>query len=341
MSSRGDEFWKSVSMRLHQRESASPWPSVLQSWLSPTELEERDCFRAPSRRRDWISGRWCAKQLLCQMFSQTADSLLEWQIVSRVSKRRGCRPTVFRNGIQQPIDLSLAHCAAITVAVAGQRRLSVDRRDAPRIGVDAVDRTELPDSFARTWFSTSERRLLRDHRWPIAAGWAAKEAAFKAGNEGESFRPGCLQIVDVDADGCRVQDQAQCMADVHIDVRDDAIIAIARANSLSKSPPLASPRRRADFKSLMREGFHHSPPGRVERSEERVFIAARGAPLTGESDITSYHSTSPRFARPSCQEGDAEPYSTFVGEKGASVRDVDAEGCDTVIDTEQHTTNTP
>ncbi|WP_372895551.1 4'-phosphopantetheinyl transferase superfamily protein [Stieleria sp.] len=116
----------------------------------------------------------------------------------------------------------------------------MDRRDAPGIGVDAVDRTELPDSFARTWFSTSERRLLQDYRWPIAAGWAAKEAAFKACNEGESFRPGCLQIVDVDADGCRVHYEAQRMADVHVDVIDDAIIAIARARrQAQRTSPVA------------------------------------------------------------------------------------------------------
>ncbi|MCS7465722.1 4'-phosphopantetheinyl transferase superfamily protein [Stieleria sp. ICT_E10.1] len=230
MISRCNAFWKPVSMRLYQRDSAPAWPSALPSWLSPPELEELNGFRATNRRLDWIRGRWCMKQLLCLMFSETTDSLLQWQIYSRMSKRRGCRPTVFRNGVQQPIDLSLAHCASITVAVAGQRRLSVDRRDAPRIGVDAVDRTELPGSFASTWFSSAERRLLQDHRWPIAAGWAAKEAVFKACNEGESFRPGRLRMIEFTADGCTVDYKSRCLADVRIDVLDDAIIAVARAS---------------------------------------------------------------------------------------------------------------
>ncbi|PAY17921.1 hypothetical protein CKO51_18055 [Rhodopirellula sp. SM50] len=237
MSSRGDEIGKSVSMWLDQRESTPPWPSTLPSWLAPCELEELNCFRAPNRRCDWISGRWCAKQLLRQMVSDATDSPLTWQILSRASMRRGCRPTVFRNGIQQPIDLSLAHCASITVAVAGQHRPSVDRRDVPRIGVDAVDRTELPDSFARTWFSSAERRLLQDHRWPIAAGWAAKEAVFKACNGGEAFRPGRVRMIEITAEGCTVAYTNHSLANVHINVVDDAIIAVALSNSLFRSPP--------------------------------------------------------------------------------------------------------
>ncbi|WP_197455737.1 4'-phosphopantetheinyl transferase family protein [Stieleria neptunia] len=217
-------------MRLDQRDSKPSWPRAFQSWLTPRELEELNCFRAPNRRLDWISGRWCAKQLLGQVVPETTDSPLEWQILSRASKRVGCRPTVFRNGIRQPIDLSLAHCASITVAVTSHRRIAVDRPDASRIGVDAVDRTELPASFAQTWFSTTERRLLQDHRWPIAAGWAAKEAVFKAGNGGEAFRPGHLRILEINGDGCRVQDETRCPADVRIDVLDDAIIAVAGAN---------------------------------------------------------------------------------------------------------------
>ncbi len=43
-------------------------------------------------------------------------------------------------------------------------------------------------------------------------------------------------------------------------------------------------------------------PGRVERTEERVFVAARDATLVGEVNTAIDRSTSPRFARPSCQE---------------------------------------
>ena len=55
---------------------------------------------------------------------------------------------------------------------------------------------------------------------------------------------------------------------------------------------------RAVFKSLVTKGFRHSPPGRVERSEERVFVAVRDATLVGEVNIAINRSTSPRFARP-------------------------------------------
>ena len=42
-------------------------------------------------------------------------------------------------------------------------------------------------------------------------------------------------------------------------------------------------------------------PGRVERTEERVFVAARDATLVGEVNTAIDRSTSPRFARPSWQ----------------------------------------
>ncbi|QEG00268.1 4'-phosphopantetheinyl transferase [Stieleria maiorica] len=226
------ESWMTVTARRGTTASTPPWPMTLRSWLTPPEIDELDCFRAPNRRRDWIGGRWCAKQLLVEMFSDADDSPLKWQILSRASARRGRRPVVYRNDVRQPIDLSLAHCASITVAAVGHNHHDLDPPEGCRIGVDAIDRTALPDSFAQAWFSTAERHRLENRRWTIAAGWAAKEAAFKACNDGEPFRPRHVQIARVTAEGCTVDYETRRTADVRLRVYDDAIIAIARTSSL-------------------------------------------------------------------------------------------------------------
>ncbi|WP_182864593.1 4'-phosphopantetheinyl transferase family protein [Rhodopirellula sp. JC639] len=249
---RGNESWTTATLRLDGRESTPPWPMALRSWLTPPEINELDCFRAPNRRRDWISGRWCAKQMLGELLSAADDSPLEWQILSRASVRRGCRPAVFRHQIQQPIDLSLAHTALITVAAVCLEPHDRGHPISSRIGVDVVDRTDLPNSFAQAWFSAAERRRLEDHGWPIAAGWAAKEAAFKACNDGEPFRPGHAQIARVTAQGCTIEYETRRTADVRFDVRNDAIIAVARTSSPGEDERF----------------FGNHPPGRrVERSE--------------------------------------------------------------------------
>ena len=221
MRRRHANFWTGLSVHLTRRGAASQLPSPLESWLTPCELDELSLFRAPSRRGDWISGRWCAKQLLHQTTIEDVGSYKQWQILSRQSMTRGCPPAVFRNGIKQSKTLSLAHCDSITIAVAADHHVG-------RIGVDAVNRTRLPGSFATTWFSSRERSLLQGSRWTAAAAWAAKEAVFKACNDGESFRPGRLRIDDVNDTGCSVQYESKCLAAVRLNRLADAFVAVAR-----------------------------------------------------------------------------------------------------------------
>lgn len=89
--------------------------------------------------------------------------------------------------------LSIAHSGrAILVALAGSDDLDV--------GVDLVGPVQCGRGFAATWFTPRERRWLTEPQlWPVA--WAIKEAAYKAANRGEPFRPQAFEVVPSAAGG--------------------------------------------------------------------------------------------------------------------------------------------
>ncbi|MEM9587925.1 MAG: 4'-phosphopantetheinyl transferase superfamily protein [Planctomycetota bacterium] len=197
------------------------WPAKLEDWLTPRELEELSSFRHPSRRDNWIGGRWCAKRLLSSHYGDRTTSLHQWQILSRGSNHRGVYPVVFRDGMVQQLHLSISHSDRVTAA-------AVSGNDEGKVGLDVVDKGELPESFAASWFSKGERNVLLASGWSYAAGWAAKEAVYKACNEGESFQPRGVQLTHADDHGCSVRYQSTQVADVHLTCFDKAVIAIAR-----------------------------------------------------------------------------------------------------------------
>ncbi|PAY16016.1 type II secretion system protein GspG [Rhodopirellula sp. SM50] len=72
----------------------------------------------------------------------------------------------------------------------------------------------------------------------------------------------------------------------------------------SQTTSLHQPLPALAFGSLRINIKSNPPPGRVERSEGRVRLGAPTAPEITEVSVAIHRSTSPRFARPSCQEGD-------------------------------------
>ncbi len=208
------EFWQpwcDVSLAIAWCGAALPWPDDGPQWLTAREQAELAVFRAPRRRREWLGGRWLSKRLLAGN-STTPATLRRWEIVSRASARRGCRPVVRRDDVIQTASLSLAHSDPAIAAAVGEV-------SGGHVGVDVVPRQKLPAGFAACWFSEPERSLLSQQDWSLADGWAVKEASFKAVNRGESFRPRQIAIAHITGDECAVEYQLPSGQRIEIPVR--------------------------------------------------------------------------------------------------------------------------
>ncbi|TWU18666.1 4'-phosphopantetheinyl transferase superfamily protein [Allorhodopirellula heiligendammensis] len=144
------------------------------------------------------------------------DSLAQYHIDSRGRRGRPRRPIAFvkshaseehsREWSLVHQRLSISHISrAVSAAVSNHR-----------VGIDIVDgQLKLSDGFARTWFDERERVTIGD--LPIAAFWAAKEAAYKAHCRCDTFSPHQWKIVTVTNDSRFEPDVINCRVAKHRD----------------------------------------------------------------------------------------------------------------------------
>ncbi len=146
--------------------------------LSGTEARLFDTLKTDKRRRDWILGRWTAKQLLQRMM--VADRGCAWPFDAfTIYNRDNGAPAVF-SPLAKTLDLTLSISHAGTMAFCA----TVPRANWP-LGAD-LERVEArDDAFVADFFTAPEISLIasapaaqRDTL--ITAIWSAKEAALKA-----------------------------------------------------------------------------------------------------------------------------------------------------------------
>lgn len=165
-------------------------------WLTPREQSVYAGLRDPARRRAWLAGRVVAKRLVCDRLRSESKPIrpTEIEIDSGDGRARRQRPRVILDG--RPLDwrLSIAHSGrSLLVALAGSGQ--------PSVGVDLLEPTESRPGFVELWFTNRERRWLAagGHSWYVA--WAIKEAAYKAANQGEPFRPQAFEVLPAPGGG--------------------------------------------------------------------------------------------------------------------------------------------
>ncbi len=178
-----------------------------ESWLSPRERAELAAWREPGRRSAWLMARMLGKQLIGENLADAVDPATV-EILSRDAAGRSVRPRIWRGGGEQPWSLSITHTARGALAA-----LCVTR--GVRLGIDITDCDNLSDGFTRLWFTPAEQRWLRATDCPSIACfiWAAKEAVYKACNEGEGFAPRDVEVLghnryayrQMPLAGCRVK----------------------------------------------------------------------------------------------------------------------------------------
>lgn len=159
-------------------------------WLTRGEREWLRSFGAPQRVRQWLGGRWLAKQILITRLASMSFRPCDIHVESRDGRDRAVRPQVFLRGRLQPWTVSISHSDhAIYVA-------ATTRADA-KLGVDVVPLQRLSKRFVDYWFTDYERQWCLRSADPCAACllWSLKEAYYKANNDGQPFAPRRIDVV--------------------------------------------------------------------------------------------------------------------------------------------------
>lgn len=169
------------------------------AWLSVAERAACVQLTDASRREDWLLGRWLLKQMVAKRLrDERADrltdpeSLFAYGHIEILPRRIGglsARPSVVVKGQPLPWCVSLSH-------IEGGILAAVMTRDTAQIGVDLVTMRPLRGGFLRLWFTSREQHWLRSQANPEcpALVWGAKEATYKACNQGGRFLPRQIEI---------------------------------------------------------------------------------------------------------------------------------------------------
>ncbi len=146
-------------------------------FLSTVESERLLTLKTAKRQRDWLLGRWTAKQLLQTLMWQMDGVLWPLESIAITNDDDGvpfCKIAVSNR--HYTISISHSHDYALVAAI--------DKPDV-RLGVDMERIKVRPDGFPETYFTMTEMGLGRclwgpDRAVWETAVWSAKEAVLKA-----------------------------------------------------------------------------------------------------------------------------------------------------------------
>lgn len=170
------------TLRASAGDNAPPW------LRGANELAELKRLTAESRQQTWMWGRILSRQLLRECGVVCASSSEQLEILSINAFGRNDRPAVYVDGVLQAVSLSISH---------SDRGILVALSATMRVGVDLVDLEQGPLDFLWVWMTNSERAgMHRSDLRQLATVWAVKEAVYKAVNEGESFSPLSVTVVE-------------------------------------------------------------------------------------------------------------------------------------------------
>jgi 4'-phosphopantetheinyl transferase len=159
-------------------------------WLAPSERQHLAGLRFQGRRRDWLLGRWTAKQALTLRLGHeremsAAESpvpALAFPLASiAIRARDGGAPEALIDGAPAPWEISLSHRGGVGLCALAARGAA--------LGCD-VERIEPRSAELVTdFFTSAEQDLVRVVNGPerdrlVALIWSAKESTLKALGEG-------------------------------------------------------------------------------------------------------------------------------------------------------------
>jgi 4'-phosphopantetheinyl transferase len=151
-------------------------PEFEPDFLSPSELERLRRLRFPKRRREWLSGRWTAKNLL--VHSAPEYTRLCLQKISVQNDGQGAPFFSLDGQGQLPVSLSISHRDEFVFC-------ALTSTQGICLGVDIELVETRPASFLEDYFTAQEVEavmLLEQEKracW-ITMGWSMKESFLKA-----------------------------------------------------------------------------------------------------------------------------------------------------------------
>lgn len=156
-------------------------------WLTPAERQE--FARCLSRREAWLCSRLLGKRLVLDALNRPGLPLHALEICARDRAGHAARPVVRLEGNPLPFQLSISRIERAAL-------VGLATRPGASVGVDLAPMlTHFNPAALVFWFSRQEQRELSlDDPRHLALCWAIKEAAYKAGNTGESFVPRRFEV---------------------------------------------------------------------------------------------------------------------------------------------------
>ncbi|MCU0691411.1 MAG: 4'-phosphopantetheinyl transferase superfamily protein [Polyangiaceae bacterium] len=123
----------------------------------------------PKRVRDFVRGRWVAKQLLADRFPELAGFA--------VLPSDGGVPEAYDDGLRPlPVSVSISHSDEYAAAALV---------DSPgRVGIDVEGWIQAPDMIAGDYFTQCEQAWCAGEQRRVTGVWSLKEALLKAVGEG-------------------------------------------------------------------------------------------------------------------------------------------------------------
>jgi 4'-phosphopantetheinyl transferase len=165
-------------------QSSQAHPALAQAnpprgWLSRCERAKFDSLKSGKRRRDWLLGRWTAKQLLQETIQQRTGRKLSLDEIEIGNDADGV-PIV-------NCGLSVVNCEwALSISHSQGWALCAVREGRGAIGADMERIEPRRSGFAAAYFTDAEQERIMLHvsRFTydalVTAVWSAKEAVLKA-----------------------------------------------------------------------------------------------------------------------------------------------------------------
>ncbi len=158
-------------------------------WLTPRERERLEGFRFDKRRRDWLLGRWAAKNALLAISGLPKRNIRRFEIASAPNGA----PMPKLDGWPYRVGLSLSH--------SHDRAFSAVSRGTTVLGCDIELVEPRSEVFVETYFTESEREHVDDvspsfRDSLVTKIWSAKESTLKAMRTGLQADTRSVEVID-------------------------------------------------------------------------------------------------------------------------------------------------
>jgi 4'-phosphopantetheinyl transferase len=145
------------------------------AWLSEEELQQLQSFRFEKRRKDWLLGRWTAKQLIQSVFAKEND--LSSEQICIKNETSGAPYSMIKVEKLQA-SLSISHRGNLaSTAICTDPNIM--------IGIDLEEIESKSRGFIEDYFTPAETEFVfalpqKQQAWAASLLWSGREAILKA-----------------------------------------------------------------------------------------------------------------------------------------------------------------